>query len=314
MRSEANSSCGPSALRSIRPRENRAPFLEWMASSALRERSERRWSGISESRLNTVSVMRHRLVSPRNDNALGKNPPLPFRSPRVRELIALFPITSRDPVEKKRRRALLLYGPPAVLPCCAVPAHLPQFFPVHASPRRPPLSFSPFLRGSTSEAAAAANRRSKFQDRDAPLADARTASATPRERCCGLGFPLFHRCAPRTSRISALGVEDLVDDQRYFNGFCNLFKLSCWERVARCKHCTRGGVDDVSKRVFVNRNLTIAGFRKGISLLAGNLYYTDGALIRARYRRPRTKNTRSTCEKSRYLFNGFTRNHSQFCI
>lgn len=57
-----------------------------VSSSALRGRLERRWSGISESGLNTVPVMRHRLVSPGNDNA---------RSGKILLSPVLFPKGSR---------------------------------------------------------------------------------------------------------------------------------------------------------------------------------------------------------------------------
>lgn len=70
-----------------RRRAPRVPFLQGMvSSSALRGRLERRWSGISESGLNTVPVMRHRLVSPGNDNA---------RSGKILLSPVLFPKGSR---------------------------------------------------------------------------------------------------------------------------------------------------------------------------------------------------------------------------
>ena len=134
---------------SSKGRRHRVPFEDdW----------NRRWRGISESGLNTVSVMRHRLVSPRNGNARsGKILSSPFlslsplfRFPRARELIALFPMTWRDLEEKATScsrdhvplmRIVLLFSTPFVF----FTLFSRNFFSTRVTRYPPSLTFFPSL-------------------------------------------------------------------------------------------------------------------------------------------------------------------------
>lgn len=150
--------------RSNRTAGSAVLFLEGTTtSSALRGRLERRWRGISESGLNTVSVMRHRLVSPRNGNARsGKilsSSPLslsPFSLPkgsRVNRVISddLARSRGKSDIVLSRSRAADAHRSALFYPFRFFHAFLSQFFldTRHTIPSFP--HFFPFLGGSTNE-------------------------------------------------------------------------------------------------------------------------------------------------------------------